>query len=507
MKPETDVLTGAQEPNRWHCPTYTETSGDEAIEFVEDKLGFSLHPWQRFILRNMFGESFDTRLRIWKWVASVVGVVIPRQNGKSFLIDIIILIGLFVFGERIVLTAQNRDTATRSFNRIVELLKRPDLAALRSEIKKISLRSGDEYIEMNNGGIFYVKTRGPDSARGLDAIDRLIMDEAYDVTEDDLAAVLPTVLAAPNPQVCYFSTPPRRGVAGAPFSRLRERGEAKEDDVAWFAWGLERKSIDEKIDTSDRKLWALTNPSMNLPRGMPEANLAILHGDLSQADFECECLGIWPLKSNASLLTVAAWEAIKDEDSITPDPVALAVDISPDRSMACIVAYSVEYRDDKPFMGRTEVVAYEDSTDWIVPRLVDLKERINPVTIVVDPMGPAGSLILPLNKAGITESEDREKPRYGDLLVVRNGFEVSAACAQLVDAVRQKTFRHPGDPILTMAVANAIPRNMPGGGFAWDRRKPQVDISPLVATTNALWGYESRAHLVKRKSSPGAFLI
>jgi hypothetical protein len=54
-----------------------------------------------------------------------------------------------------------------------------------------------------------------------------------------------------------------------------------------------------------------------------------------------------------------------------------------------------------------------------------------------------------------------------------------------------RNLRHLGQPELTAAVAGAGKRSI-GDASAWDRRNAAVDITPLVAATNALWGYATR---------------
>ena len=57
-----------------------------------------------------------------------------------------------------------------------------------------------------------------------------------------------------------------------------------------------------------------------------------------------------------------------------------------------------------------------------------------------------------------------------------------------VDACANDGLRHLGQPSLTSALAGAKKRDLTGGGSAWARQSVAVDITPLVAATNALWG-------------------
>ncbi|MEH0841617.1 hypothetical protein V6U81_04365 [Micromonospora sp. CPCC 205711] len=504
MNSANNEIRGVQEPTRWHCPPADTSSADEAIDFLR-RLGFALFFWQEFLLRHIFGEKRNSA-GMWKWVASTVGIVIPRQNGKTFLIDCIILVGLFLFGERIVLTAQNRDTANRSFLRIVALIEDPKFAFLRVQVKKVGKRGGTEFIALNNGGLFYVKTRGPDSARGLDKIDRLIMDEAYDVTEDDLAAVIPTVLASENPQVCYLSTPPRNAVSGEPFNRLRRRGHDKADGVAWFEWGVDPDKLDGPLDTADVRLWAIANPSLNLPgSNLTASNLAIMQGSMAGDKFATECLGVWPTRYANNVVDLAIWKnELADPNTAIVGDLALAVDATGSGSSAhcSIVAYGIR----ADGLGSYEIVENRRGNEWVVPRLLELVERHKPVAIGIDPKGPITSVILDLDKAGIKPPKNSDSPKLGDLAIpVGNDF--AAACLQFADAVTQKSVRHPDDPLLNAAVVGVRTRKIGDDSWGWDRYRSDVDVSPVVAATLARWAYESRAHLVKREFDPAVWLF
>ena len=44
------------------------------------------------------------------------------------------------------------------------------------------------------------------------------------------------------------------------------------------------------------------------------------------------------------------------------------------------------------------------------------------------------------------------------------------------------------DPIVTTALEGAQRRDIGDGGWGWDRKRSDVDICPLVAVTEAVWG-------------------
>jgi hypothetical protein len=66
--------------------------------------------------------------------------------------------------------------------------------------------------------------------------------------------------------------------------------------------------------------------------------------------------------------------------------------------------------------------------------------------------------------------------------------EHGQACGALFDDVTNTQVAHLDDPLLNSAV-NGAKRRVLGDLWAWDRRKSDLDISPLVAVTLARWAF------------------
>ena len=65
-----------------------------------------LMPWQKFVLDDSLKHVND------QYIHKTVGVLVSRQCGKTHLLRMRILAGLFLFDERLqIATAQNRDVA------------------------------------------------------------------------------------------------------------------------------------------------------------------------------------------------------------------------------------------------------------------------------------------------------------------------------------------------------------------------------------------------------------
>lgn len=497
------VLRGKQTPRVGNFPDYETTAGDLVIRFAETSkelggLGFKLHEWQKYILRNALGEvpdPLDPTERI--WASSDVGVVIPRQNGKTFIIDVLCLAAMFLFDEQVVITSQSRNNAKQILLRVAEIIERtPSLKAKLTKRAGIVRTTGSEQINLQSGAGLDIRARGKDGARG-GTFDRLINDEAYDLTNEDLASLLPVLSARPNPQSWYLSTPPLNAVTGEPFTKLRKRGIEKSPRVAWFEWGADP---DKPLDLDDRQVWADTNPSFNIGRqGIRETTVESERQSMTDTDFARERLGAWPVKADDGFIRPESWQCLSDFGSKVDNPernIAFAVDTCGwgDKARTAIVAYGIR----ADGRGHVELIDHRPGTEWVVERLVELKERWQPVAIGFDVKGPiGGSVLLDLQAAGINVPTNADEPGYADL-AVPNPQEFSAACIQFVDSITQATIRHIDQPQLSSAVTGGRTKKY-NDSWLWDRHKSTVDISPLVAATLARWAYETRAHLVRHE--------
>jgi phage terminase large subunit-like protein len=441
-----------------------------------------LDPWQVLAVDDVLGEAADGT-----WAAFETAVIVPRQNGKGGIIEATELFGLFVAGEQLILhSAHEFKTAQEAFRRVLALVTNTD--DLRKKVKRITNAHGEEGIELLTGQRLRFVARSGGSGRGFSG-DRIILDEAYALTADQMAALLPTLSARPNPQINYYSTPPKDSAAF--LCELRKRGKAGSGRLAYLDWGADLNPASPKLAEAiaDRDLWYETNPALGIriSESFIESELPALGTD----GFARERLGVWPAASGGSVIDPEQWSRLKDLDSAVAGPVALAVDITPSRDYSCIAAYG--RREDG--LGHMEIIEHQPGTDWVIRRLVALRDRWNPIAVCIDVKGPAGSLLTDLEKQGFSKPEDPENPSYGDLLIL-TAAEVAAGCGQIVDAVTQGTDRHIDQPPLNIAIAGAKTRPL-SEAWGWGRKVSGIDISPLVAVTEARFAFESRAHLVE----------
>lgn len=494
--------------------------GPEALELAE-RAGLHADPWQDDGVTAMLAVRDDG-----KWAALKHAEIIPRQNGKSLEFYIRALAGFFLLSEKLVMwSAHEYRTAQEAFLKILDLIANlgERVNDTRYDVDgipvKISNTNGDEgFIRLDTRQRIKFLARSKSAGRGFSG-DVSIVDEAFALTDEQYAAFLPAMSARPNPQVLFGSSPPLDGASGGVLYRLRARalairkaldaGEPVTDDrLGLRDWGLQGVDLDDVgksdprtgrliIDLDDRRLWALTNPAFNVVRadgsGVNEEFSAIERGSMSPTDFARERIGVWPrqLEASGGQIDLQAWMDLEDAESRRMGAVAIAVDIAPDRSWSAVCVFGA--RADE--LGHGQLVDYRPGTDWLVGRLVELRAGLTPLGFAMA-RGTAASLEPELRKVGITRPENPDEPRYGDLAVL-TAVDMAAACGQIIDAVKLRSFRVvPAQP-LTLAVPAARTR-VTGDTIAWTRKDSTVDITPVVALTEARWLYETWAPLLAK---------
>ncbi|GAA4663196.1 terminase [Streptomyces youssoufiensis] len=480
MLAEPELLRGAQRPRLFTAPpTFLSSAGREAVELAA-LAGLDLMPWQQHILDVGLRERADG-----KWAAFECAVNLPRQNGKGGVIEARELAGLFLLGERLIIhSAHEFKTSRVAFQRIQSLiLGCPDL---RKRVKRMLNNTTETSITLVTGQSLQFIARSGGSGRGWTG-DCNILDESMILGDDAMGALMPTMSAVDNPQLWYFGSA-GIGHPSVQLARLRRRAlaalEAGEPDpsLAYFEW-----SVDPHVDecapgcadhdnADDPASWAKANPSLGylITPEFIRNERASLGGS---GIFERERLGVGTYPSDEAdtwqVIGEDAWRALAAADSAPADPVAFAIDMTPERTHAAICVAGA-------WRGGThvEVVEHRPGTGWILERARELHAKWKPRCWVIDPGGPAGSLIPDL--------EDEEKG-LGVSIVQTKARDVAAACGQFYDAVTEQALSHLDEAPLASALAGAQKRPL-GDAWAWARRGVSVDISPLVGVTLARWG-------------------
>lgn len=410
-----------------------------------------------------------------RWAHFEFGLNVARQNGKGAVLEareLALLAGITdeKFG---VHSAHEFKTSEEHFYRVESLLEN---AGIR--IRKVRHASGQEGIEtMDNRRLRFV-TRTKAGLRGFAGVDYMSLDECMYINGASHASMMPTLRAsdAPRgPQLVYTGSAvdQERMDHGIVWTRIRERGMRGEDDaLGYLEFSVDAEHPDDLPDekAADHEQWYIANPSLGVL--VTEEHMEREHRSMDPRAFAVELLGVgdYPATDNSAdmLITPEDWLDVLDTDSVLLDPVCLSVDVSPERHSTIAAAG----RSDKGHL-MVEVVHSNAGTSWLEQRLIELYHSHDVEEVVCDGFGPAAAIAKRVDDAGITVRR-LDSGDYGK------------ACGFFVDAVGEKTLRHLGQQELDHAIKGARARPLVDR-WAWSRTKSNVNISPLVAATLALW--------------------
>lgn len=499
------VLRGARYPRVDVRPPTVDTLGDLAAELMA-AAGKPLEPWQRDSVDLLMARRADG-----KWACYEYAEWVARQNGKGAIAEARVLYGLLQTDEELLIwSAHEYKTAMEAFRRMRTLIRRlgtplnDTLVDLGGNVLiKISNTNGEEGFErLDTEQRIKFVARSKSSGRGFSG-DFNLIDEAFAYTPDQQDALMPTLIARPNAQIAYFSSPPLTGDTGEVMFTLKKRAEAGGDDsLGYRDWGIKGHLDDRgKLNLDDRELWTQPNPGLGLGRVTEETVMRLRRAMRSKEGlgFAREVLGMWPrVREGGGAIDPLQWAKLLDAGSKRAGDVALAADIAPQRDYAAIAVYGLrapgDHCDHGPAcVGHWQIVDYRPGTDWIVDRTAEWKSALDPIGIA---MGRAtgDSLKVELAKVGIKPPEDADKPARGDLAIT-TASQMTAATGQALDAIRQATVHHIGQRELDAAITGAKTREL-GDSVAWSRKDADADISPLVGISLARWLYGAWAHLV-----------
>lgn len=471
--PTAGRLLGVQTPRVRLEPRARLTEADDAA-FLSTRYGLAPDDWQMLVLRSWLGVRPDGQ-----WASRRCGLAVPRQNGKNGVLEIRELFGMVVLGEKFLHTAHEVKTARKAFLRLASFFENvrdfPELAALVVEVRKTN---GQEAVVLANGGSCEFVARSKGSARGF-TVDVLVIDEAQELAEEAIEALLPTISAAPlgNPQQIFTGTPPGPKASGDIFTRVRNDGlEGKDKNLSWHEWSCEADA-----DLDDPVNLAAANPGLGIRvnRDVTDAE----RGTLSDAGYGRERLGMWDEVGGNRVIPADTWNLCADVLSKPATRFALAVDVSPDRSTAS-VALAGQRADG---LWHVELDEQRNGVGWLLDYIVARCERNDIRAVVIDGASAAASIVdaLLARKIKVTTTGARD---------------MAQSCGSFYDGAMEGWVRHTDQPQVNGALGAARKRPL-GDAWAWNRKNAASDITALVACTLALWGAQSST--VKKPSRSG----
>ena len=165
---------GKREPSVKVCPKYTKTDAVDANRLLRAG-GLILDDWQADALSDWMAVD-----KFGRWVCRTCGCSIPRQNGKTGLVQGRAEAGMIMYHEQVIYTAHLQKTATETFEEMANFFDKP---ALRKYVKDIKTALGRESIVLKSGARVKFLARTRNGGRGQHG-DLLIFDEAQELDID-----------------------------------------------------------------------------------------------------------------------------------------------------------------------------------------------------------------------------------------------------------------------------------------------------------------------------------
>lgn len=420
-------LTGLATPRVMSLKLKGKSKGEQFKQFAID-VGMPLFPWQEYIANDFL--TLDEKDQ---YIRKTVAVIIARQNGKTHLIALRILAGLFLWGEMSVVAASSvRDIAEDTFEKVCQIIERNDW--LKAQVKLTNkgavgyFGNGSYHLNLKNGAKYEVVAATRDGARGKTA-DLLFIDELREVNEDAWSALKPTTIARPNAQTYVTSN------AGDAFSlvlnSLRDKALSyPSPSLGWYEY-----SAPPRTKLTDRKGWAQANPSLGYT--ITEAALEEAFTTSSPEAFRTEHLCQW-VGSLQSPWPTGAFEACSDSSlkiEIGSGVTWFAFDVAKSRRSASLVAGQL-LPDGRIGVGVLQEWKSDISVDElrIAGSIKEWADQFRPILTLHDKYSTA-TIAARLSTAGLAIQDI-------------SGQQFYTACGDLLDAIVQKRIVHSGQPEL-----------------------------------------------------------
>jgi hypothetical protein len=450
----TSVFLPATAP-RIHSPLNDLPSrGFELIDFADQIFPDGFMPWQKWLAEHSLKIKPDGR-----YYHPISVATVARQNGKSTYMMARILMGLFHWDESLqVSTAHRLVTSLEQFRAIVQIIE--ENADLANQVKRIRWQHGAEEIQTITGNRFIIKAGGS-AARGLSKPETIHMDEIRELHDmETFAAMRYTLMAAKNPQVnCFSSAGDSHSVV---LNLLRERGLAAAsgaaDDVGYFEWSAPTDEI--SLENA-----AFANPGLGIT----------IHPDNIRAVFNdppdvvmTEVLNRW-VQTISSVVGAKEWQECGDESiDLDEDKLTwMAIDISPDRKHAALVA--AQKLENESFV--VKLLHTWENTIQLDDRAIanDAASycRKYPIEYLLYSRRTSGAVAARMQPAGIPIHDmDSDYPQ---------------SCDELLGAINSGRLKHRNQASLTEQILSAVQLRRGDGGWVIGRRASGTAVCAAVS--------------------------
>lgn len=452
------MMKGSQEPRIKVEPSRITTDGADAALLMAE-YGCELDDWQQLVIDCWLGRDESNKYNV-----TSAGLALPRQNGKNVCLEAREFYGLVINGERILHTAHQVRTSKKSFRRLAAMFTDKHHPEVTDIVKNIRYTNGEEAIELDNGGTIEFSARSRQAARGFDGISVVVYDEAQELTDDQVEAIMATLSASATGtrQIIYTGTPPYPNCPGEVFRRRRTvcLSDAGKHD-SWHEWSVAADKI-EDIKAEDSSLWYMCNPALGIR--LDEEFTAEEFRSMSKDGFARERLGWWSptiAEKVDNAIDKNKWMSCMSSEKKPEGKTAYGVKFNPDGTDVVLCGAVM----DKDGIVRISEIDRKSTSQGIRWLSDWLNERYMKAScVVID--GKNGTDLLIDRISGTWKAYNSIiRPKVNDVI---------ASTSLLIDAVNEnKLTWYEGQEDLSDSATTSIKRAIGGGfGFGGDNSTP-----------------------------------
>jgi phage terminase large subunit-like protein len=422
--------------------------------------GLELEPFQKRIFRAVSGPERECV------------VLIPRDNGKSRLVAAVAVWWLVTGTESVFCAATSRDQAHLVLTyakRMARELGDPHLVERSHDLRWCA--NPDQPAVWDR----QLRALSADAGKLHGLKGRWILDELHAAKDDEVYLAARTSSERASTKLVIVST--AAATAESTLGRLRARAlsssnvrrrgavtDAKGDNIRLLEW-----SVDADVPIADVRRTKAANPASwitvdslrRLREAVPEPAFRRFHRNEHATAGE------------SAWVAPGLWQACRADYTIGPgEEVWLGVDVGGTRALSSVCWVTEDLRVGvRSWRG-------EESVLFAQAEVERLASEFTIVECAFDPWH-FGAAALDLGQRGIRMVEFPQRNQ-----------RVVPASARLHAAVTEGRLRHPGDPLLDRAAAQAVAKLVPRG-WRVDRGRARDEIDPLTALMIAVDRAES----------------
>jgi hypothetical protein len=460
---------GRQEPTFEVPCAFATTAGGDAERYFADA-GLALIPAQRHELDAMLARRGDG-----SFAATTIGIVRPRQNGKSYAARLYAVWMAAIVGVDVLYSAHRGDTVTKFFRWLTAVFTSPErYPSFSGLLDHVYRQPGREGIYFSNGSCIEFQTRTNGSARG-DSYSVIVIDEAQYLTDGQQNSILPSASATgTDPQIVEIGTPPDAVTPGTVFQRDHDAAhDGTSRDLWWMEWGIDR------LPTESDDLMELAyevNPMLGYRMG--ERALRNEMERMTREGFAVERLGYWLPHGDRveSVIPRELWERSGVETSPQGGSVSYGVKFAMDGSHVALAACATQADGDR----HVELVRVENMGQGVAWLAEWLAQRSKSATCAaIDGGSHAPVLVAALQRAGV--------PR--GFAVTPRAADVAAAASGLLDGLASGSVTHlASDGQSALDASAKAPKRPIGRDGSWGFGSTDaIDSTPVEAASLAAW--------------------